>query len=235
MESPAARYRYLKRNKLKKYLVVPLLSLLLACNNNAGTEETIDASPEENDQSPALPDLFPEVTAFYRQQHPGFDPSAYELAGEQTGNSFITRPFDEKEVQAFRPLLVYNADSTKAIDMYSGSYVAVTKNGQTVFESGEPDTEVAVLDFGRKERIRIFYTGPSFTVQDVRWLDDSTIAIAGAMQVGPDQVQPQYNKVYLNDGRQEVYAFRDTLNADLGNYRDRRIRKNGRAPKAGQL
>src|SRR5687768_16776889 len=151
MENPAAPFRYLKRNKLKRHLAIPLLLLVLACNNNAGTADNGNALPEESEtRTAAAPDLFPEVTAFYRQQDPGFDPAGYELAGEQTGNNFLTRPFDKQETQDFLPLLIYNTDSSRAIDMYSGSYVAVQKNGDTVYESGSRIPRWQLLIFKKK-------------------------------------------------------------------------------------
>lgn len=200
-------------------------------NDNTTDDKIIEPSSLIVEDAPFEEDLFPEITAFYRQHDPGLDSAGYYFAEEQTADFSSPVPLSRKELQAFLPLLVYNEDSSKAIDMYSGSYVAITKKGKSSFESGEPDTEVAVIDFHKNERKRIFFTGPSYTVLDVRWLNDSVVAVAGAEQVDADQVLPQFNKIYLNREFQVVFQFTDTVLANPAKYMEQKL--NAMQQKAG--
>lgn len=192
-------------------------------SKNLGEDQPGGGSRE--DGAPEIhADLFPGLTAFYQKQVPSFDPYAFEMTGELRDQQYITTAYNENQVAAFKPLLTYNADSSRAIDMYSGSFVAVTKNGQTKFESGEPDTEVALIDFKNKTRKRIFYTGPSFLVLDVRWLNDSVILLAGALAYGADQVQPQIHKIFLMEGVHEIYEIHDPVSVNFSEYHEQRIK-----------
>lgn len=222
MVNPAVPFRFTRRNnRIPAFLF--LVWLLAGCGPNNSSENSQESeahrSASTEDAAPEVhTDLFPGLTAFYKKQYPAFDPTAFEMTGELRDQQYITTAYDEKQAAAFRPLLTYNADSSMALDMFSGSYVAFSKNGQTKFEPGEPDTEVAVIDFKSNTRKRIFYTGPSFLVQDVQWVNDSVILLAGAMPYDPDMVIPQIHRIFLAEGIHEIYEIRDPAPVNFNEY-----------------
>ena len=65
---------------------------------------------------------------------------------------------------------------------------------------------------------RIFYTGPSFLVQDVQWVNDSVILLAGAMPYDPDMVIPQIHRIFLAEGIHEIYEIRDPAPVNFNEY-----------------
>ena len=225
MENPAALFRFIKRNNAVKQVLLFFLFFITACNNGDNDVSVEHAGNfGEGNGTEADIDFFPELSAFYKKQYPAYDPSLFEMTGELRDLAYITSPMDEDRLRKFKPLLIYNSDSSLALDVYSNSYIAVMRQGHTSFESGEPDTEVAIIDFRNKTRKRIFYTGPSFAVLDVKWLNDSVVALAGAMPVGTDQAQPQIHKILLSDGVQEIYELRDTIPVALDDFIDQKIK-----------
>jgi uncharacterized protein YcfL len=85
-------------------------------------------------------------------------------------------------------LLRWSPDSNYVLDL--GTYGAVKtkdKNGKTKIESGEVDTEVALLDLRSKTRYRLMFFGPSTAIVDGRWLDSSNMAILGLNEQNSNQ------------------------------------------------
>lgn len=91
----------------------------------------------------------------------------------------------------FQPFFVYSPDSTLILDMVSyGNILHRNKKGAAVLESGEPDTEVAIMDAVTRRRYRILFAGPSTVIRDASWLDNTTVLIGGGMYDEHNELQP---------------------------------------------
>jgi hypothetical protein len=80
----------------------------------------------------------------------------------------------------FKQVLVFSPDSSKVLDL--GTYGAMeskTSTGQPTIVQGEPDSEIAVLDRATKKRRRIFFFGPSSSIEQGFWINNNTIVLAG--------------------------------------------------------
>jgi hypothetical protein len=123
-------------------------------------------------------------------------------------------------LQPFRPYLIYNNDSTKAIDFVSHHYVFAKGKG---LQTGDPDSEVALLDFVRGSRKRLVFTGPSMSILDAAWLQDGSVMIAGAEDAGDGGVRPV---IWHFAPRQKMfYTYPQTVQADVNEYTNRMIRR----------
>src|SRR6476620_2915680 len=110
--------------------IFPVLFLLLSCGNNASTvsEETVDTVETSVSINVRLQEHFPNLFAFYQQQDASFPKAGFEGGELERKDSLISTPIYKSQLLPFRSYLVFNDDSTKAIDFVSYNYVLVNKN-----------------------------------------------------------------------------------------------------------
>lgn len=114
--------------------------------------------------------------------HQKFTFDSLEIADADTLPAEISSIMPAKQFNDFNPYFIYSPDSSQVIDLLSyGNFLRKNKKGQTVLESGEPDTEVAIINVQTKKRERILFTGPSTLIKEAIWVDNQTVLIGGAM------------------------------------------------------
>src|SRR3954468_20629727 len=87
---------------------------------------------------------------------------------------------DRDFLKSYESVLVYSPNHQKVIDMGTyGTVINKNKNEQNQLQSGEPDTEIAVVDLPSKQRRRIFFSGPGTNIEKGFWMNDSTVILAG--------------------------------------------------------
>jgi hypothetical protein len=193
--------------------------LLCSCSNDAGKSEVeTQTSIEQPEETNELQNAFPKFFNYLSQQDSSFSVSKFDSSSGTPLDSTQAFPLNKKKLQPFSDYLIYNTDSSLAIDLYSYNYVPVQRNGTTVLEQGEPDTEVALIDTKTNTRRRIFFTGPGTSVQQAKWENDHTIFLAGVEETATDAVKPLLWKINLADKTMEIYNYRDTLQANVGNF-----------------
>jgi hypothetical protein len=199
--------------------IFPAIFLLLSCGNNASTvpEETEDTVENSVGINVRLQEHFPKLFAFYQQQDASFPKAGFEGGELERKDSLISTPIDTAQLRPFRSYLVFNDDSTKAIDFVSYNYVLVNKKGQTKLEQGGPDAEVALLDFKNNSRKRILFLGSSATILNSDW-DGNEVLIAGAEDLGEEKVKPTFWIYDTATGTMEIYNYNAPLKADIKNY-----------------
>ncbi len=94
--------------------------------------------------------------------------------GEQTFQAVDFTP-SRQFFKAYETVLIWNADSSKILDIGSYGSVPVERGGEIVLEGGEPDNEVALIDLPERKRYRLFFAGPSAEVLDGKWVDKQTV------------------------------------------------------------
>lgn len=212
---------------MKKLLYV----LLLAAGFSACTDSTDNTNLQNAAEVPPAPatektshaETFTEYFALLNRYDSSFSAERFgeeERATMQTSEAY---PIEEARLQPYKPLLIYNADSTLAIDLFSYNYLLSRRGGTTYAQAGEPDTEVALIDFKENKRRRLLYVGPSFSILDAKWLDTEEVAIAGAEVISDQQIKPIIWKISLPEDKMETEFYTDTITANVEAIRQARF------------
>lgn len=205
---------------MRKFLFLLLVSssFLFACNNSASSPQTTASAPEEDsvESTPTAASLAPEFLQKLAAQDSGFRADNFE-EGELTGEFGQELPIDPDHLKPFLPYLIYNADSSLAIDRVSYNYIPVQSQGSVKLEEGGPDFEVSLIDFPKKVRKRLLFLGTMGTVMSARWFNDHTIVLAGATEMKSDSIRPAIWKIDNTSGRRELYEYPRFVRTDLHN------------------
>jgi hypothetical protein len=216
---------------MRKLLLLSLLAAgLYACTDEAdrsgtASEEVITAPAEEDGELDWKENAFPEYLRALESQDTTFTIDSFAAEGQAPiDNTVKAYPMEGERLVPFQTLFVYNNDSTRAIDLFSYNFMANTREGQQVMIPGEPDTEVALLDYRDKTRKRLLFLGPSYAAIDAQWLSNDEVAIAGAEIVGENLVKPIIWKITLPGGGVETEFYTDTVRADIPEIRQQRFK-----------
>ena len=216
---------------MRKLLLLSLLAAgLWACTDSADTgntasDEVTTAAGDEAGELDWKEDAFPDVLRALESADTSFTLDSFAAeGGAPIDNSVKAYPMEGERLVPFQSVFVYNGDSTRAIDLFSYNFMAQNRNGQSVLVPGEPDTEVALLDYKDKTRKRLLFLGPSFAALDARWLSNDQVAIAGAELVGEDLIKPIVWKITLPAGTVETEFYTDTVRANIPAIREQRFR-----------
>jgi hypothetical protein len=169
-----------KRNGL--FLIIAFLA---ACNdsNNAVTtitnvQDTLQEAVTDAEVA-VVKQSFPELFAYLKKQDPTFSEDSFLLSGESRVEPVAPAPVDTQQLKPFQKYLIYNGDSSLALDLYSYNYIVTQRNGTNRLEEAGPDTEVAVIDFKANLRRRVFFGGPSHTLWDAQWRGPQDLLLPG--------------------------------------------------------
>ncbi|HEU4634393.1 MAG TPA: hypothetical protein VFS22_10430 [Flavisolibacter sp.] len=192
--------------------------LFASCNSNSDVETSKEDSVEVVEETYAVDKQFPEMFSYLQTQDSSFSVTKFEGGEMDTKDSLPPEKIDTNHLTPYKPYLIYNADSTKAIDLVSYNYVVSKKKGQAVLEQGGPDTEVAILNLKDNTRKRILFLGSSGTVLQAKWENGNTVAIAGAQEVEEGKLKPSIWRYNLATGKTELYQYSDVINANIQDY-----------------
>lgn len=205
---------------MKQYLTSLLAAslFLAACGNNASSKnEGLDTAAEEpeNTETAWTQDALPQLYQRLEAQDASFDPDLFAETEGGTTTPTPARFFPPEELGPFRPYLVYNADSTRAIDLVTYNYIIDKNDGQPVLEPTGPDTEVAVIDLKTNMRTRIFFSGPGTIIRDGKWLDENTVLLGGAENVSSTAIKPILLRINLEENTLQRFTYQDSLQANI--------------------
>lgn len=97
-------------------------------------------------------------------------------------DSLQPKPYeaDKSFYTDYDSLLKWSADSSYILDIGTYGMMAVKdKQGKNRLESGEADTEIALLDPKHKLRTRLMFAGPGMSIEAAQWVDSNQVAILG--------------------------------------------------------
>jgi hypothetical protein len=192
----------------------------MACTNNA-TKENSDAVQKEeivNSETLVLQNAFPQLFTYLTTKDPHFDKDRFSVATENRLSTVPAIALDEKNMQLYENLLIYNNDSSLAIDLYSYNYIITNKGGHTELVTADPDIEIGLVDFIKGTRKRIYFSGPSTTIWDGAWLKDSIILLAGAEVMNGNKMTPFFLHINLTDSLVQTLQYNDTLQVNMQDY-----------------
>ena len=212
----------------KSIWILAFALLVMACNNSADNKTSADTAADLNEEEIESVDLqasFPDLFAYLKKQDTSLNLEKFSPAEASIISGLAPAPLDEDDAKNFKPYFIYNPDSSLAIDLYSYNHFPREKEGKTVLEMAGPDSEVALVDFDKKTRQRLMFTGPSLSVLDARWTSPKEILLAGAEQINDQTIKPMLWKINLVDSSMISFDYSDTLNAKLYDYVEEKFKE----------
>jgi len=205
-----------------------LLFVVAACTNNA--EHTTTPPEKEQTENKAegpetgtlLQNHFPLLLSYLQKNNTAFSADSVIPTESATQEASAAYPIDTAKTATFKPLLIYNSDSTKAIDLFSYNYMLTNKNGISTAEAAEPDSEVTLIDFKNGKRQRVWFSGPAATVLDAAWINPRQIAIAGMQENENGQRYPAIWIVSLPDNTIDTYLYQQPATIATNEYLNQR-------------
>lgn len=208
----------------KKFIPFLFALALLACNNHSSTKEEEVEKIEEPYVDPVKQQMnsaFPEVYQFLSAKDSLFNPAKFQQMSNRTiDNPGLPLP---ETLAPYYPLLIYNADSTRGIDLYSYNIILRQKNGKPTASHAGPDTEAALIDFKNKTRKRIYFGGSSSAVLDAKWVNNEELFLLTGEIISPTKFQPQVLHFTVSNNTAKEFIYADTVEVSIGNYPDRRL------------
>jgi hypothetical protein len=214
---------------MKKLLILSAVLYLSACNNNNKPEIPEDDEPEEIIEKNETTILnkakedFSELFTFYHSKDSSFTADRFSEPSLDTLPPLAPHPLEEESIKPYYPYLIYNADSSKAIDLYSYNIMLSDRNGKITGEAGGPDTEIGLVDLRNKTRQRLLFVGPSSTIHDASWIGDSSVAIAGGEILEDGKFKPAVWVISLNRNTMQYLDYPEGIKMKPADYKDKRI------------
>jgi hypothetical protein len=204
---------------------------LVACNNNADVNSTVDSSQappvvldSEQIAMQKVTEAFPTLYNYLKQNDSSFDAGKFIATQVDSLQQQKPLPLDEAEAKIFQPYFLYNNDSSYAIDLYSYNLVPRPRNGTIIFKEGGPDTEVGLINVQDKTRSRVYFGGSSSTVLDASWVDKNTFLLMAGEIVGEERFVPMIMKFDVPAQTIQRFLYEDTLQVRPSGYKDGRIK-----------
>lgn len=208
---------------MKKIIWISVLAIM-ACDKKLPAESSHEKKVTDSVsglQRQPLPENLVRWMDFYRAENPDFNFSGFTLKDSlqmmvRAGN--VPAVYEEDFEEVYKKFLIYSADSLKYVDFHSYHW-SLDENQNPSFEA---DQQVNLVDMEKKEISQIAFFGPSFTIEEGYWEDNSTIVLLGNTY----EKVPFYMKFDLEEKIQKIYQYPDTL-AVSGNYTEMRLKQHG--------
>lgn len=212
---------------MKKLIYSAFILFLVGCNNSAENKEAGDISQEEMEEvieeSPEIEQAkisFQQLFSFYELKD-----SSHSLQNYQGGTSklqdTITFPLSKEDIEDFKPLLVFNSDSSKAIDLFSYGYFAIKTPEGYKIEGGEPDSELAIIDLKNNTRQRLLFLGPSYGFTDAKF-SNNKIFVTGYEVTDEGKIKPIIWEFDLDQKQMKTMMYENTLNVNINEFLNKR-------------
>jgi len=212
---------------MKIFFPAVLLLFMMACNNAAETKAPVEDTSQIEDEVVAddAPEIenakvsFQQLFSFLEERDSSFNANQFQLVIVDSMELMPAQPIDETSLKPYYPYLVYNTDSSKAIDLHSYNTILVERKGKVLSEAAGPDTEIALIDFTNKTRQRLLFVGPSSVINDGKWINDHIISIAGGEIVDSEKFKPEVWLFDINAKKMKVLSYADTLQVKIADYK----------------
>ncbi|TKG95213.1 hypothetical protein EYV94_10910 [Puteibacter caeruleilacunae] len=164
-------------------------------------DESIQKEIIEENFSDLVESNLPEWNDFLSKLSKDFNVKAFKnyqtvlLAPYQVG---LLDDFNERFLKLYKPYLIWSPDSSKAIDLYSYSYILEFDTNGRIVGSQDVDCQLALIDFKDRKRIVLQTFGPSTSFHDGFWKGDDSIIVTGAGSESGLTLEPYYSLIDLN-------------------------------------
>ncbi len=198
------------------FLAVALF--LFSCNNAEeakpaeGLPDTV--TMDEVVTVPPVDKAFPELYRYLYNSDKNFSNAEFEGGETEMEQDTTIKKLEPRTLEPFRDYLIYNRDSSYAIDPVTYNYIPVKQRGKTVLAEGGPDFELGLIDLKNYTRRQLLFFGTMGTVMDASWEDDQTIMIAGAKEIVGDSLRPVIWKYEIPSRTWHIYTYKEMIAAD---------------------
>ena len=210
---------------MKKTLIAGSICLcLIACTDNAdntGNHKAKEQTTAETSNSTGFQHSFPALFNALKQKNVTADSFAITETGQL--EPFPSSPINMQHLQPFKKLLIYNSDSTQAIDLFSYNYILAEKEGKPVAEAAEPDTEIALLNFKKNTRKRIWYSGPATAIVDAKWVGPNEVELLSIQEDEKGERKPIIWKISLTKNTIDTYKYNHPVALTATDYLNKRF------------
>jgi hypothetical protein len=212
---------------IKAIFFAALVAAIYSCSDAPETPPPVPSDSLLTEEAlPQVDILFPELDSFLLSADSSFSIAGFEGGETEIKNDSADRSFTENQIEPFLPYLVYNGDSSYAIDLVSFNFVPSTRKGKTRLDAVGPDFEVNLLDLKNKRRRQLLFFGTMGAVLDARWQDNQTVLIMGANEIaGKDSLRPVIWKYVVPTGSWSVYTYEKMVPADWSSFRPKWLRR----------
>jgi hypothetical protein len=210
-----------------KFITVSLsfLFIVSSCNNNSADKHGNRIDSESGERS--FNDLFPRLNKFLRGQDSTFSPELFEEAATINIPDSTALKIEKDELRPYYPYLLFNRDSSFALDMVTYNYLPSEEKGVTTMEEQGPDYEVALIDLKKNERRRLLFFGTMGTVMDATWESPNTVIMVGPTEwTDSDSLQMEMWKYHVDDRKLRKYIYPAKIHAAWHRYTQRWMEKN---------
>jgi hypothetical protein len=206
---------------MRKFFAVAFLLIVISCNNEAKNTSETGTDTVETEYPVSQIDFektFPALTGFIRSEDSTFQPYTFSNPDEMELDSFTPHKTNRGFFEEYGQYLLYNADSSLALDLVSYNFVIDKKDGQEQLKFAGPDTEIGLITIKDSSRKRMLFLGASGMVLDGKWDTQGNIILAGGQDAGDERFQPLVWKIYPGNNRMEVMQYPGTIKVNLENF-----------------
>jgi hypothetical protein len=190
---------------MKKGLQLLIIVVLFSCHNRSSDKIKEDIEPISDSDTASI--FSNTVSSWLNENLKSTLSFKLSLEDRWTDDSLHAKPFTVTKtfLHDYSSVLRWSPDSSYILDI--GSYGSVpTKNekGETYLEGGEPDTEIALINPEKNQRIQYLYVGPSGEIINGKWLNNSEAIILGTFKNNPEQTD---TLLWLVDVKQNLFRL----------------------------
>jgi|GEM_PF-1977782 len=195
---------------MKKCFLFGVVLLFLACNNSAedqqATEDSISGTIIINEL-----DSISTISNSFVQLDSSFDQTSFSKVSERTIQEAEDMPLNAEQMLPFMPYLIYNSDSSKAIDPYSYNFIINERKGTRRVDDAGPDFEIGLIDVKSKTRRRIWFSGPAARIIEAKWKSNHELWLAGVEEVSAESYIPFILEIDTRTNKAASYESGDTI------------------------
>jgi len=205
-------YKFKKQIKMKNIFYLALVLIVFGCNSSAQTNNSISdtsvvvkkdsiieftdthikidttiKSVFEKDYNSLINSKLKRWIKFYKKECSSFNINEFSFCSTYFLNPYYVDYLEETKmknfIELYKPYLIWNSDSSKAIDLYSvGVWLGYDTLGNKYAEF-DVDSHVDLIDFKNKKLIVLMQTGTFSSFDDGFWIDNDNVLVT---EIGKD-------------------------------------------------
>jgi len=210
-----------------KRIILPIgLLFFMACTNNADQQAP---TPTDSITGDVITDELPEaeelapVTEVFTTLDSSFNTGSFYQSGIDSVSFSQLTKIDSGSLKEFVPYLVFNADSTLAIDPYSYNYVIQKRQGRYKVSEAGPDVEIGLVDLKQNARRRLWYSGPASAILDAKWKSKTELLLSGVEQLDTAGYQPFVLVIDVTDNHVQRWQSDEILDGQVNDVLKQRL------------
>jgi hypothetical protein len=223
---------------MKKFILPIGLVFFLACTNNADQQATpptdsVTGSTVITNELPQEDELQP-VTQVFTKLDSTFNAGSFYQSGIDSVRYAELSKIDSASLKEFIPYLIFNADSSLAIDPYSYNYIIQKRNGKYRLSEAGPDVEIGLIDVKQNVRRRLWFSGPAAAILDAKWKNKTELWLSGVEQLDTTGYQPFVLEINVTDNHVQRYQSDEALNGPVNDVLKQKLEAQLNAPRTNR-